>query len=996
MKRAAAFLLALAALPAGAVEVELLSRVPPRRAAETASGESLPYALSANGRFLVFLSNAQNLVAGVADVNAGTDIFLFDRATGETVLVSRSAGPAPATADRESGDVAISADGRFVAFTSAATDLVPGQIAPKRRGDVFLWDRVTETAELVSHAAGSRVREANGASNSPVLSADGRFVAFESRATDLVSGIADTGTSDVFVYDRRSGTIAPVSRSAVSSRRMAAGFSFSPAISADGRVIAFSSRARDLVAGLEDPNGGQEDVFLHDRTAGTTVLVSHAAGAARVTANGRSDFPYLSADGRFVAYRSEAGNLVSGQRSGEGNAFLFDRRSGASVLVSHTPASPTAPANGFSDPYAVSADGSFVLFGSNATNLVPGQEDRERSGDVFLYARNTGTVTLVSRSRRSPTETGDGDSYPAALSADGRFVLFESFAPDLVLDGRDVDVFLWDRASGRTTQRSVSGEDPGRPGNGPSGFSVLSADGRVLAYGTTATDLVPEVRDTNAASDIVLEDRASGERTLVTLHAPGLASTTPPGPSLTSSISGDGRFVVFGSYTDGKEDVFLRDQTAGTTTLVSHAASSPLASGNGTSRQGLISADGRFVAYVSFATDLVPGQAGNNESPNIFLWDRETDTATLVSHAVLSLTTVANGESFLGDFGTISADGSTVIFFSRSTDLVFAQPAGSVTVNAFAWDRASGRVTLVSGLDGAVTGGGGSHDVVSLSASADGRIVAFSTASRLVTGVTDDNGDFGWDVFVHDRNSQTTTLLSRAVDASEAVGGTLPHVSADGRFVAFTSDSGRLINGQIDDASSTDLFLHDRLSGTTRLVSRVAGSPMEAAGGLGTSGLSADGRFVAFTSDSTRLVAGQADGNNTHDTFLYDRDTGEVTLVSRAAGTSATAANRGGGSETPQLSADGRLVLFASRSSDLVAGQSGPVALNLFVFDRTTGQTVLVSRSFASPTRTTATRFTLIAALAASGNAVAFSTDAPDLVPRDFNQQADAFVADLP
>lgn len=993
MKRAAALLLAFAAVPALAVEVELLSRVPPGLASETALGENLPWGLSANGRFLVFSSNALNLVAGVADGNNGPDVFLFDRVTGETELVSRSAGAVPATANRPSEDPSISADGRFVVFTSAAVDLVPGQVAPKRRDDVFLWDRVTGTTVLVSHAAGSRVREANGASSLPVLSADGRYVAFVSRATDLVTGIADTANPDVFLYDRRSGTVAPVSRSAVSPRRMASGVSGSPAISADGRVIAFVSRARDLVAGMDDANDDEGDIYLHDRATGTTVLVSHAAGASRLTGNGHSDLPLVSADGRFVTYWSAAGNLVSGQRSGGHNTFLFDKRTGTSVLVSHAPASPTIPAHGVSDPYRISADGSFVLFGSDAPNLVPGQSDREGSDDVFLYARSTGTVTLVSRSWRSPTETGDGDSYPAALSADGRFVLFESFAPDLVAnvdEGREADVFLWDRVSGRTTQRSVSGEDSGRPGNGASGFSVLSPDGRVLAYASAASDLVPEVRDTNTSVDIVLEDRAGGSRTLVTLHAPGLASTTPPGGSLTSSISGDGRFVVFDSYANGKQNVFLHDRTTGKTTLVSHAASSPLQAGSWTSRQPLISADGRWVAYWSQARDLVDGQTGAEFVGNLFLWDRETDTTTLVSHDVVSLTTAGNGDSFLN---AISADGSTVIFTSRATNLVFA--SASTGVNAFAWDRASGRVTLVSGVDGAVTGAGATHDVIWLSASADGRIVAFSTAARLVTGVTDDNGDFGRDVFLHDRNSQTTTLLSRAMDAAEAVGGDVPRVSADGRFIAFTSDSSRLVPGQVDNASSTDLFLHDRTSGTTRLVSHVAGSPLEAAGGLGTSNVSADGRFVAFTSNSTRLVAGQVDDNGTYDVFLYDRESGEAILVSRAAGTNATAANRGGAFFDPQLSADGRLVLFASLSTNLVAGQSGPPG-SLFVFDRTTGQATLVSRSFASPTRTAAPRFTLIVALAASGNAVAFSTDAPDLAPNDFNQMSDAFVASLP
>src|SRR5215207_7283537 len=160
----AALLLALTAAPLGAADVELLSRIPPRLATETANGGSRAIGLSADGRFLVFLSTAPNLVAGVTDTNRGDDVFLHDRATGETVLVSRSTRPEPATADQASRDPAISADGRFVAFSSGASDLVPGQAGEAGQENVFLWDRESEVVELVSHAPGSESQAAEGKS----------------------------------------------------------------------------------------------------------------------------------------------------------------------------------------------------------------------------------------------------------------------------------------------------------------------------------------------------------------------------------------------------------------------------------------------------------------------------------------------------------------------------------------------------------------------------------------------------------------------------------------------------------------------------------------------------------------------------------------------------------------------------------------------------------------------------------------------------------------
>src|SRR5438034_1099294 len=221
---------------------------------------SLGSALSADGRFVAFTSAAPDLVAG--DTNGVSDVFVHDRQTGATERVSvDSAGT---QGNGESTDVALSADGRFVAFTSAAPDLVTGDT--NGVADVFVHDRQTGTTERVSvDSAGT---QANGAGTGVALSADGRFVAFTSAAPDLVAGDTN-GAADVFVHDRQTGRTERVSVDSAGTQ--ANGASCGGALSADGRFVAFASAAPDLVAG--DTNGAA-DVFVHDRQTGTTERVS--------------------------------------------------------------------------------------------------------------------------------------------------------------------------------------------------------------------------------------------------------------------------------------------------------------------------------------------------------------------------------------------------------------------------------------------------------------------------------------------------------------------------------------------------------------------------------------------------------------------------------------------------------------------------------------------------------------------------------------------------
>jgi Tol biopolymer transport system component len=336
--------------------------------------ESLFPAISADGRFVAFYTYASNLVPG--DTNHSDDVFVRDRRTGTTERVS--VGPNGRQGDSSSLP-AISADGRFVAFRSYANNLVPGDT--NGVGDVFVRDRRTGTTERVSISSSGE--QGNDYSEWSPLSANGRFVAFMSVASNLVPGDTnrvcdDEGfcTPDVFVRDRRTGITERVSIS--SSGKQANNGSHFPSISADGRFIAFESDASNLVPG--DTNG-KRDVFVRDRKLGTTERVSLRPDGGQ--GNDYSFSPALSAGGRFVAFTSWASNLVPGDTNGTDDVFVRDRVTGVTIRASIS--SSGKQGNDHSNDPAISADGRFIAFMSHATNLVPG--DTNGVNDIFVRTR---------------------------------------------------------------------------------------------------------------------------------------------------------------------------------------------------------------------------------------------------------------------------------------------------------------------------------------------------------------------------------------------------------------------------------------------------------------------------------------------------------------------------------------------------------------------------------------------------------------------------------
>jgi predicted RNA-binding protein with TRAM domain len=268
------------------------------------------------------------------------------------------------------------------------------------------------------------------------------------------------------------------------------GLSDGVAISADGRYVAFSSNAADLVPG--DTNGTR-DVFVHDRQSGETRRVSVSSTGAQ--ANGDSDSVAISADGRYIGFSSDASNLVASDTNKAGDVFVYDRVSGGTELVSVSSAGAQADDSSFSP--TMSADGRYVSFVSYAPNLVAGDTNGRYHGyDVFVHDRVSGETQRVSVSS-SGAEANDS-SFPAGISGDGRYVLFATNATNLVAGdtNNSSDVFVRDRQSGETKRVSVSSS--GAQAAGYSSDSAISADGRYVAFTSSARNLVAD--DTNLSA----------------------------------------------------------------------------------------------------------------------------------------------------------------------------------------------------------------------------------------------------------------------------------------------------------------------------------------------------------------------------------------------------------------------------------------------------------------------------------------------------------------
>jgi Tol biopolymer transport system component len=399
-----------------------------------------------------------------------------------TVRVSVSSAGQQANADSARGGISVSGDGRLVAFASDASNLVPGDTNGVR--DVFVRDLVAGTTERVS--LGESGQQGNGLSMNPSITPDGAFLVFQSRASNLVAGDTN-GADDIFLRDLVAGTTKLIT--ANENGQLANGFSETPAISADGRSVAFTSSATNLVFG---DHNGLPDVFVKSLSSGFVQLASMAWNGAQ--ANNASRLPSVNSDGTIVTFMTAASNMTQQPDiNGADDIFVRNIDQQTTALVSADPDGNYVEAE--SSTPSISADGAFVAFDSNGP-ILPGLVG------FHVLVRDLGAATTVVADIQLDGNPASAYSVFGRLSQTGRFVAFISNSRKLVRGDTNgvIDVFVRDLQLGRTIRASVS--STGQQGNAESSsfdLPAISATGRAVAFASSASNLVPG--DSNGFQD---------------------------------------------------------------------------------------------------------------------------------------------------------------------------------------------------------------------------------------------------------------------------------------------------------------------------------------------------------------------------------------------------------------------------------------------------------------------------------------------------------------
>src|SRR6185369_10080087 len=621
----------------------------------SALGDSFALSVTPDGAFVLFISTANNIVTNDSN-GAFLDLFLRCRTNGTVKMVSVNA-LGTAGGDSDSGEGDVTPDGRFVVFQSDASDLVTNDT--NQASDVFVRDMTAGITRLVSvNRLGTA--SGNGPSSDPVITPDGRYVVFISAASDLVDGDANNIT-DVFIRDMQRGVTTLVSVGAQSVYSNGVAYYDTAAVTPDGRFVAFSTSASNLVASMQNT---YQEIYVRDLLLGQTIWANTNVTPAAFSL---SYNPLLSDDGRFVAFWSDvvgkslmrrdlqsgALDIISTNSSGTGlemtpdgrfiafaeatitrstnSAWLWDAQTQTATLVSVNQLGQPST-NGVADSPSLSSDGRYVAFLSSGTDLVT----NEVSGDLQVYVRDmqAGVTKLVSADANG-RGVGSVDTAPI-ISANGNAVVFDSRSEGFVPDDLNnaYDVFASDTISGQIELISPGNSTAvGTTANGLSsvGANSISADGRYVVFESVATDLTPGV--TNIVFNVFMRDLLAGTNQLVSVNRFGTGGGA--GNSYGPAISANGRYVMFFSAADDLvandtnkvEDLFVRDLQTGTTQLVSVNTNG--FSGNRTSSAASISADGTRVAFQSAASDLVGGD--NNVTDDIFVRDVATGTTMQIN-----------------------------------------------------------------------------------------------------------------------------------------------------------------------------------------------------------------------------------------------------------------------------------------------------------------------------------------------------------------------------
>ena len=832
------------------------------------NGDSLPIELSTNGQFALFESSASDLVPG--DTNNVTDVFVRDLVHETNILVS--IGTDGGCANGVSGESAMTPDGRYVAFASTASNLVPGDTNGLR--DIFVRDLQNgTTVRASSDALAGMVPNYTVqtlSSDSPEITPDGHYAVFIATfgvspnrysyliseglfVSDLVGGTTTLVSSNVFFYsDYYDETVVNPS--------------YNHAINDNGRFVAFETAT--------DVSGGNGVIQRYNLQTGLTDIVCTNAIVVQTSPFFR-DLD-ITPDGRFIAFVVNSNFNYFSYYRGYSSVYLWDAQTATMTLVS-CDTNNAVPTNTVSCQPVVDSSGRFVVFLSNATGLTTNTV----AGGFHLYLRDllACTTTLLDADTNGFGFPKDFSST-ARLTPDGRFLAFDcteempatniynqpyavanrSLVPND--NNRAYDVFVRDLTTNSTELISV--RQPALPSQTPAGSGaapIFSVDtcGRYIAFASAAGNLVPNY--TNFYRGVFVQDLLSGTNLLVSVDTNGLANAG--GMSSDPSISSDGRYAVFTSSAsnltpgDNKsttataaQDIFLRDLQTGITTLISTNDTGP-GPGNGDSYSPVISADGRYVLFRSKASNLSHYFPSGIGTENLFLRDMQTNMAYALTTAGISC-------------AAMTPDGHFVVFGGSPLFIWDSQIAIMIyTINASA---------------------------INVAISPDGNRIVYTDGTGLYA-------------------------VDRAANANWQIGGLLSgshaglQFSGDARFLVYSTTNAQLA---LDTNGIADVYLYDFVTRSNFLVSQ--GNPPGTASGPSDSPvISNNGRFVAYRSTATNLVAGATNG--LPNVFLYDRQTGTTALLSFNA--SGMAGNNR--SFAPRFSGDGQTVVFQSWASDLIA-----------------------------------------------------------------------------
>jgi len=844
----------------------------------SADGSSFGPMLSDDGRRLFFFSHAGNITSN-QPLSDSLQLFVRDLVTSNTTRLNILSNRWPSDADVTT--FSASSNGQFIVFASEANHLALGDT--NFASDIFVHDVESNVTRLVSRdwignplfspaPTGTNPLTAN-----PIISADGRWVFFESMATTLTyENAADNNNAvDVFRRDLQRNRTTLVSRRMSSWPEAANAGSKLAAVTPDGRYVAFLSSATDL---LSEPWNGLENIYVRDMVSSNTVRVTTSL----------NDYPppyrftnvRLSDSGRFVLFAVEA-------NYGWPTLFIRDMESPAAVaIVSNYWMSELS----FQTAPQLSADGRFVLYQLGGTN-------------IFRFDATAGTNELVSV-KLDQMPFVNGGARDGVMTPDGNFIVFNGNSPDFTTNNTTGwQLYARDMSAGTTRLLVMATNGQPSANQLPVLFSATPDLSRV-AFDSTATDLV--VGDENRASDVFLRDLASGTTELVSRREPGQTRTTGSGHAFINSdcISADGRFVVFTSYdndwfagdTNGRPDVFIRDLETGT--LMTPGFSTNAA------RSPVISANGRYVAYlrrhVRYSYETTGGA--------VLRFDRQTGTEELVSSnstsfapgissdgnliaflsnsvlVVRDMITATNhvigtAHASSGRDATFTPDGTRVLFTSTAA----LTPIASASLrNLYAWDLAQRQIRLLSH-DGTQELGFSRSFVVS----GNSRYVVFNDGSGFPN------------LYLHDLIAGTNAFLR--------FGAITPAINADGSLVACVT------------LSPIRLLLLNTTNGTEVGVATNYQSNYY----FNTPLLSPDGRLLVYgerryTGSMGQIPNGQYIYFTTYRFPLVARDLwfGTNLVISRPL----SGTNPNAPAWTSALARDGRTVVFHSAASDLVSG----------------------------------------------------------------------------